>query len=99
VEENLSNPDFNVEMLSKELGMSRTNLFRKTKALTNYNAVEFIRVIKMKKAAHLLLKGYNVSETMNAVGISSRSYFIKTFTNFHKESPSGFIASHQTSHN
>jgi signal transduction histidine kinase/ligand-binding sensor domain-containing protein/CheY-like chemotaxis protein/AraC-like DNA-binding protein len=99
VEENLPNPDFNVEMLSKELGMSRTNLFRKIKALTNYNAVEFIRAIKMKKAAQLLLKGYNVSETMNAVGISSRSYFIKTFTIFHKESPSEFIYSHQTSLN
>jgi signal transduction histidine kinase/ligand-binding sensor domain-containing protein/DNA-binding response OmpR family regulator len=99
VEDNLSNPDLNVEMLSKELGMSRTNLFRKTKAITNYNAVEFIRIIKMKKAAQLLLKGYNVSETMNAIGISSRSYFIKSFTNFHKESPSEFISSHKINHN
>ena len=94
VEENITDPEFSVVSLGRELGMSRTNLFRKMKALTNHSASEFIRSIRIKKATQLLLSGYNVSQVMYEVGISSRSYFNKCFYEHFKMTPSEYIREH-----
>jgi len=91
VETNMADPEFSVVTLGRELGMSRTNLFRKMKALTDHSASEFIRSIRIKKAAQLLLSGYNVSQVMYEVGISSRSYFNKCFYEQFKMTPSEYI--------
>jgi len=61
------------------------------KSLTNLSASEFIRNVKIKQAARLLLSGYNVSQTMDKVGISSRSYFNKCFYEQFKKTPSEYI--------
>jgi signal transduction histidine kinase/DNA-binding response OmpR family regulator/streptogramin lyase len=91
IEKNLDNPEFNVDTFGQEIGMSRTNLFRKLKALTNKSASEFIRSIKIKKAAQFMLEGYNVSEVSDMVGINSRAYFKKCFMEQFGIGPSEFI--------
>jgi signal transduction histidine kinase/DNA-binding response OmpR family regulator len=80
VEDNIANPDLNVEMLMNELGVSRTQLFRKLKAITNYSANQFIRNIKLKRAAQLLRhNSYNITEVLYLSGFNSHSYFTSCF--------------------
>lgn len=80
VEAHLGESSFEIEDLCKELGMSRTNLHRKLKALTDSSATEFIRKIRLERAAQLLQEGKNsVSEVAYQVGFESLSYFSKTF--------------------
>lgn len=77
---NVDEPEFGVEQISKELGMSATHLYRRLKSLTNHSAQDIIRKYRLKKAS-LFLKNNegNVSETMYKVGFSSLSYFSKCF--------------------
>jgi signal transduction histidine kinase/CheY-like chemotaxis protein/AraC-like DNA-binding protein len=80
VEDNLADPDFSIEDLQRELGISRMQLHRKLKALTDKSATEFIRTIRLKIAAEKLLKGVdNVSQIAYQVGFNSLSYFTKCF--------------------
>jgi len=92
LEENLMNTEFDVKLFSKEIGMSRTNLHRKLKALTNYSATEFIRVYRLKRAKYLLeQKAGNISEVAYSVGFNSIGYFTKCFKNQYGKTPSEFI--------
>lgn len=78
----LSNADFDMEVFYRELGMSRTLVYKKLKSLTGLGPNEFIRRIRLNKASRLLLEGKgNVSEVMLEVGFSHRSYFVKCFKN------------------
>jgi signal transduction histidine kinase/DNA-binding response OmpR family regulator len=80
VESHLSDPDFTIESIQKELGISRMQLHRKLKALTDKSATEFIRTIRLKIAAEKLQKGQeNVSQIAYQVGFNSLSYFTKCF--------------------
>jgi len=80
IEANISEPDFGVENISKEIGMSSTHLYRRLKALTNLSAQDIIKKYRIKKASLLLENNEgNVSETMYKVGFSSASYFSKCF--------------------
>lgn len=80
VEAHLSDTDFSVEHLQKELGISRMQLHRKLKALTDKSATEFIRTIRLKIAAEKLQAGQdNVSQIAYQVGFNSLSYFTKCF--------------------
>jgi len=80
VEQHLSEPDFDVKQFSQEMAMSRQQIHRKLSALVDQSATEFIRVIRLKKAAMLLSqKSGSVSEIAYDVGFSSLSYFSKCF--------------------
>lgn len=80
ITENMHDPDFNVERLAKEMCMSRSSLHRKIKEVSNLTPIDFIRLIKLKKAAELIRqKGYRANEVCEEIGISSPSYFIKLF--------------------
>lgn len=80
IESCFSDTDFTVGQLEYELGMSHMQLYRKLKALTNQSANEFIRTVRLNKAAHLLhTTSLNVSEVAYQVGFNSPSYFIKCF--------------------
>lgn len=80
VEENLSDESFGVSELAREAGMSRSNLLRKVKSLTNVSVSLFIRRVRLKKAMEMLEQtSFNVSEVSYRVGFSSTSYFIKCF--------------------
>ncbi len=79
-EENISNPDFSVEELSRELGMSRVHLYKKLSSLTGKTPIEFIRVIRLKRAAQLLAESQlTVSEIAYEVGFNNPKYFRKYF--------------------
>ncbi len=76
----LDNPDFGVESLAQAANMSRTQLHRKLKALTNTTASDFIRQIRLVKAAEFLQIGdQNVTQVAYAVGYDNLSYFAKVF--------------------
>jgi DNA-binding response OmpR family regulator/nitrogen-specific signal transduction histidine kinase len=80
VESNISNPDFSVEELSREIGMSRVHLYKKLSSLTGKTPIEFIRVIRIKRAAQLLEKSQmTVSEVAYEVGFNNPKYFAKYF--------------------
>ncbi|MDB5263416.1 MAG: hypothetical protein JWQ14_2699 [Adhaeribacter sp.] len=93
LESNLSNSEFDVEMFSREIGMSRVHLHRKLKALTDQPASEFIRTFRLKRAASLMEQHYgNISEVADAVGFNSLTYFTKCFKEHFGQRPSEFIA-------
>jgi signal transduction histidine kinase/DNA-binding response OmpR family regulator len=80
VEENLSDPEMNVQDLCLGLGISRAQLYRKIKILTGMSANEFVRTIRLKKAAQILkIDGSSVFQAMIQVGLNNPSYFSKTF--------------------
>ncbi|MBP9481465.1 MAG: DNA-binding response regulator, partial [Parabacteroides sp.] len=79
-EANISNPDFSVEELSRELGMSRVHLYKKLLSITGKTPIEFIRVIRLKRAAQLLEESQlSVSEIAYEVGFNNPKYFRKYF--------------------
>jgi signal transduction histidine kinase/DNA-binding response OmpR family regulator len=81
VEENISDEGYSVEKLSSDAGVSRPQLYRKLKVLTDMSINEFIRNIRLKRAANLLKQDdSSVSNVMYEVGYSNKSYFTKTFS-------------------
>lgn len=92
VYKNISDPDYSVEKFSSDLNMDRTGLYRKLMALTGRSPSNFVRTIRLKKAAELLLeRKLNVSEIAEQVGFASLSYFTKCFHEEFAKSPSQFI--------
>jgi AraC-like DNA-binding protein len=92
IEENISSPDFSVDKLSTELGVSRSQLFRKFNALFNLKPNELIRSERLKYAKKLLQqKQYNVNEVALKAGFASTSYFITSFKKYFGETPSHFL--------
>ncbi len=91
IEENLSDSTLNVQSLSHELGMSRSQLFRKIKAVTGLSPNQFLRIYRLEKA-HLLLSGKhgNVSEIAYRTGFDNLSYFTKSFFKHFNKLPSDF---------
>ncbi len=80
VEANISNPDFSVEELSHDVGMSRVNLYKKLLSITGKTPIEFIRLVRLKRAAQLLRESQmNVSEVAYEVGFNNPKYFRKYF--------------------
>lgn len=80
INENITDVNFNVEKLSELTYMSRSSLHRKITALSDLTPTDFIRLIRLKKAAEIIQEGkYRVGEVCYLVGINSSSYFIKLF--------------------
>ena len=80
IEENMSNEDLNVEDLSSHVGLTRGHLYKKLKALTAKGPVEFIRYIRLKRAAQLLkLNKMYINEVAFMVGFQDVNYFRKCF--------------------
>ena len=95
INENLSNPALNVEMLANEIGISRVHLHRKTKELTNQSSRDLIRNIRLQQAANLLSsKNLNISEVAYAVGYNNLATFSTAFKDFYGESPSVYMETH-----
>ncbi|GAB3546127.1 hybrid sensor histidine kinase/response regulator transcription factor [Spirosoma fluminis] len=92
IEANLGDSGFGLDHMLSELGMSRTNLFRKVKALTGLTAHELLRNYRLKRATQLLRSGVSVSETAYQVGFESPPYFSKCFRDLYQVSPSEFAA-------
>ena len=80
VEDNISRSDLSVEELSRELGMSRVHLYKKLLQITGKSPIEFIRVIRLKRAAQLLRESQlHVSEVAYEVGFNNPKYFSRYF--------------------
>ena len=80
IEDNISNSDLSVAFLAEELGISRSGLFAKIKAIADITPNEMIQIIRLKRAAALLREGkYLISEVGYNVGFSNPSYFSKCF--------------------
>lgn len=80
VEDNLADPDFSVERFSREVGMSRVHLYKKLLSLTGKSPIEFIRTIRLQRAAQLLEKSQlSVSEIAYQVGFNNPKYFSRYF--------------------
>lgn len=91
INENISNSEFSVERLSKELGMSRVHLYKKTLSLTGKTPIELIRLVRLKKAAELILTSeLTISEITYDVGFNDPRYFSKLFKNEFKVLPSKY---------
>lgn len=93
VEKNISNADLDIEHFATEVGVSRMQLYRKFSALTNMTVKEFIRNIRLKRAAQLLLeKKMTVTEIAYAVGFKDLSHFRKCFHREYGMSASEYIS-------
>jgi signal transduction histidine kinase/DNA-binding response OmpR family regulator len=92
VEKNMANADYTIELMSHDLGMSRTLLYKKILALTGKPPLEFLRLLRLKRAAVLLSKSQlNVSEIAFQVGFNDPKYFSKHFKNEFGVIPSKYI--------
>jgi len=92
IEKHLLDSGFSVEQLSQKLGVSRSSLHRKMKALTNQSATEFIRYVRLRKAVKLMKEGLlNIDEICYAVGFNSHSYFSQCFKLQFGKTPSEYI--------
>jgi YesN/AraC family two-component response regulator len=91
VEDNIDNPMFGSEQFAMTTGLSQTRLYRRLITLTGYSANDFIRRVRLNRAADLFRKqAGNVSEIAYQVGFNSLSYFAKCFKQQHRCSPRDF---------
>ena len=96
INENLSNPDLNVEMLAANVGLSRVHVHRKLKELTNLSARDFIKNIRLQQAAALLKeKKLTVSEVAYATGYTNLSHFSSSFKEVQGRAPKEYRLAHQ----
>ena len=87
----MDNADFKMEELAEPLHMSYSSVYRKCQSLTGYSLVDFVRLLRLRKAAILLTKlGYSISETAFKAGFNDPKYFSKCFKKQFKKSPLKF---------
>ena len=92
VKRNLDNPEFGVEDLSREVGMSRVHMNRKLKEMMGISPSSLIKSTRMKQAAYLLVhEKVNISEVAYKVGFSTPSYFSNSFKSYFGLSPKEFV--------
>ncbi|MFC2090388.1 ATP-binding protein [Bacteroidota bacterium] len=92
VEKNLCDETFNVKKLSGEMMMSRTQLYRKLRAVTDFSPLELIRNMRLKQAARMFREGHkNITRVMYDVGFNTPSYFTECFRSFFGMNPSDYI--------
>ena len=92
VRKNIENPEFSVDDLSREVGLSRVHLNRKLKENINISPSNLIRSIRLKQAAYLLINNkVNISDVAYKVGFSSHSYFSNNFKEYFGMAPTEFV--------
>jgi len=93
LEKNIANPDFSVDEWSRELGLSRTTLYKRIVSATGSTPIGFIRSFRMKRAAQLLEKTrHNVAEVAYMVGFNNPKYFARYFKEVYGKLPSAYQA-------
>jgi DNA-binding response OmpR family regulator len=92
IQKNLNDENYNIQTLCEDLAMSKSQLYRKFKALTNKSAAKYIRTLRMKKAKELLrTTSMNITEVGYEVGIKTPSTFSELFKDEFGESPREFV--------
>ncbi len=96
VERNLSNPNFSVEELSRELCMNRVSVYRRIFSISGQPPIEFIRHVRLQRAAQLLSKSeMNITEVAYEVGFNNPKYFSKYFKMAYHMLPSAYQAANR----
>lgn len=91
VEQQLDNTNFTVKTLAKEIGMSHSNLYKRIKSISGKSANEFIRFIRLRTVAKLLIdSGYTISEAAFAAGFNDIKYFREQFSKLFGMKPSDY---------
>ena len=91
---NIQDPDFNVDTLAADVGISRAQLHRKMKDITGISTGKFLRNLRMEQAARLLREGtINVSQVADSVGYTDQAHFSTAFKAHFGVSPSEYAAS------
>ncbi|HLP06197.1 MAG TPA: ATP-binding protein, partial [Paludibacter sp.] len=92
IECNMGNGDYSVQQLSQDLAMDRTVLYKKLQSITGLAPLEFIRSIRIKRAAALLTQGkYPVAEVAEMVGFNTQKYFSRYFKEAFGATPSQYV--------
>ena len=92
IDANLDDPDFKIESLCREVGMSRSQLHRKLKAVIGKSTSDFVRSHRIRRAANLFDGGYgNVTEVAYAVGFKNLTYFSNSFKEDYWVKPSEYL--------
>ncbi|NBC03933.1 MAG: response regulator, partial [Bacteroidetes bacterium] len=92
VEENMDNFDFSVKMFVDQMHLGRTQVNRKIKAMTDQTPVQFIRSLRLKRAAQKITQEEDtISQIAYSVGFNNLSYFAKCFKDQYGESPSDYV--------
>lgn len=100
VESHLNDSDFGIQALSKEIGMSHSNLYKKVRAISGQSVTSFIRFIRLRKAAEMMINSdCNVTEVAFRTGFNDSKYFGKQFSKLFGINPSGFIKKHRNRFN
>ena len=93
IKKNLDNTEFSVEKFALEIGMSRSSLFLKLKSITGQSTSEFIRTIRLKRAAKFIESGkYSITEIIYMVGFSDPKYFRTCFKKHFGSTPSSYFS-------
>lgn len=93
VEEHLENPEFSVEMLAEQMSLSRGHLYKKLSKITGKNPIDFIRLIRLKRAQQLLQESQlQISEIAYKLGYNSPKLFTKHFKEAFDMTPSEYAA-------
>lgn len=96
VKDQISNPDLSVESISQQIGISRSQLQRRLKQLTNQNPSDYLKTARLRYAAVLLTtKNLSISEVTYETGFSSLSHFSNSFREFYGMSPSRYVELHR----
>lgn len=91
INKNISNPDFNVEELTEDVGISRAQLHRKMKEITGISTGEFIRNLRLKQAARLIREGQiNITQVAYNIGFNNQTHFSTVFKRHFGMSPSEY---------
>jgi len=91
VEAHLTDSQFNIKVLAREVGMSHSNLYRKVKSLSGYTVTAFIRLIRLRKAAEMLINtDYNINQVAIETGFNNIKYFRGQFFKLFGVNPSDF---------
>ncbi len=96
INKNVKNPDYSIEDLANDVGISRVHLHRKMRELTGLTTRDFVRNVRMEYAGELLRdKKYEVGEVAIMTGYSTTSYFSQAFKAHFGISPSMYIAKYK----
>ena len=97
VNANFSDPDYTVDTMANDVGISRAQLHRKMKEITGVSTGKFLRNLRMEQAARLLREGkINVSQIADRVGYADQAHFSTAFKAHFGQSPSEYAESHKS---
>ncbi|WP_245552127.1 response regulator [Chitinophaga pinensis] len=92
IEENIQNPELEVEFLCMRMNISRTKLYQKIKGISGQSVGEFIKTIRLKQAIYIMThEDITLSEVADRIGLQSSSYFSRMFKKEYGSTPSEFV--------